>query len=305
MKLQLQTVNFYSGGLGSGKTLMATKTAIKLRNRSKLGYYILGIKPYISFIILFSGIELFIMLVLKSRLLVIFTIPVFIALILIVYNKREIIKGKFQVREIYSTYPIFLGFKKLKKEEKIELKQELKELLIDKKVNKSRIKELKLILKKGRKEYSKKFTNSHLLGDYELPQKVIVVIDEASKYFPNEARKAPVELTESVRWFRHFTGGTIIMTDQSVGDINIAIRRRINVVYHFSSFRTLFFKFFSLEVVRLNYLEDIVANVNNISDLKFRRLFDAFGKKRYESRYMRKQYQPSEIFNEEYKDLFM
>jgi len=36
VKLKLQTVNFYSGGLGSGKTLKATDTAIKLQRKAWL-----------------------------------------------------------------------------------------------------------------------------------------------------------------------------------------------------------------------------------------------------------------------------
>jgi hypothetical protein len=39
-------------------------------------------------------------------------------------------------------------------------------------------------------------------------------------------------------------------------------------------------------------MEDVVTNVNDVNDLRTQSLFGIFGKKRYESRYMKRFYNP-------------
>ncbi len=211
VQLKLQTVNFYSGGLGSGKTLTATTTAVNLYRRSKW----LNILSF----------------------------------------------GKIKKREVYSNYPIILEFKKKKKEQ----------------------------------VYSKILTKNHILGIEKLPEKVIVVLDEASTLFPNQARKSDVDLTTAIRWFRHWTNGTMILCDQSIGDIDITIRRRINVVYNLSSMRRYWFLkwwCYKIDVNRINYMEDVITNISDVDTFKVNNIFRWFGKRRYESRYMMKTYNP-------------
>jgi len=212
VKLRLQTVNFYSGGLGSGKTLTAVTTAVNLYRRSKLF-------SFLSF-------------------------------------------GLVKKREVYSNFPIILEFKRKKKEV----------------------------------VYSNILTKNHILGVDRLPEKVIVVLDETSTIFPNQPRKSDVDLTTAIRWFRHWTDGTMIMCDQSIGDIDITIRRRINVVYNLSSMRRYWFLrwwCYKIDVNRINYMEDVITNISDVDRFKVNNIFRWFGrKKRYESRYMRKSYNP-------------
>jgi NACHT domain len=224
IKLKRQTLNFLSGGLGSGKTMLATKMALKLRNRSILLHWLFIWVPFKKF--------------------------------------RE----RFRVRDIYSNYPI--------------------------KINK--------------KEWSKPICRDHLLALKELSQRCIVVLDEASDMFPNRAQKSDPAVTRCFRWFRHYTAGTLIMCDQSIGDIDIAVRRRINIVYNLSELTKPLFFFYRINVSRINYIEDVVTNVNDVNNFDQKYVFGLFGKKRYASRYMAKQYNPlKEQSPPEWKDFFI
>lgn len=225
VKLRLQSVNFYSGGLGSGKTLTATTTAINLYRRSKL-------LNFLSF-------------------------------------------GKIKKREVYSNFPIILEFKRRKKNN----------------------------------VYSKILTKAHILGTERLPEKVIVVLDETSSIFPNQARKSDKDLTAAIRWFRHWTDGTMILCDQSIGDIDITIRRRINVVYNLSSMRRYWlFKWwcYKIDVNRINYMEDVITNISDVDRFKINNIFRWFGtRRRYESRYMLHTYNPLSENITSWNDLYI
>lgn len=237
VKLRLQTVNFYSGGLGSGKTLKATDTAIKLRNKSKIAHYL-------------------------------------------TFKKRPI-------REIYSNFPILLKGKKK------NLKRYYKDLEKGKEVEP----------KDYGLEFSKILTKEHILGIERLPERVIVVLDEASSVFPNQMRKSDENITYAFRWFRHFTDGTLILADQSIGDIDIAIRRRVNIVYNFSNFRKIPFLCYWIDVNKINYMEDVITNIHDVNNFQSSRIFGFFGKRKFSSRYMKKFYNPMKENIKNWNDL--
>lgn len=255
VKLRLQTINFYSGGLGSGKTLKETDTALKLRNWSKLRYIFYGWHPLIIIPTLsFVGLILS-MGYLPTILTVIYIVLILLYNLSVIKNVKSI-KFTSQVREIYSNYPILI-----KKRRKVNV-------------------------------YSHILTKEHILGIDKLPERVIVIIDECSNVFPNTNAKSDPKVTTAFRWFRHWTDGTIIMADQSIGDIDITIRRRVNIVYNFSSFRKLFNLVYWLDVNRVNYMEDLVTNVNDINNFDIKFVFGIFGKRKFNSRYMRLFYNP-------------
>lgn len=256
VKVPLQTITFYSGGLGSGKSLQLSDTAIKLRNKSKLAHYLLGWIP----------------------------------------NKK--IKEATQIRKVYSTYPLALKQKKkdFKEANAIRFNRAFckRNNLEDKFYNKNT--EIKYTDEDVLYycEMSNALSKKHLLGRKKLPERVIAAVDEASRYFPNKITKSDVETTENFRFFRHFTNGNLLMADQSIGDIDKAVRRRINVVYNLSEMRKYFFLFYKIKVDRINYMEDIVQNVNNIQEMPKNYIFGMFGKRKYASRYMKKTYNPAD-----------
>lgn len=221
VKLPLQTVNFYSGGLGSGKTFLLTKKAIALYRSSIWKYRISKILNKLSF----GLIEIY------------------------------------PIRYIYSNYPI----------------------------------------KISKKKYSRILSREHLLGIKKLPEYAIVVIDEASAIFPNQARKSDIAITYNFRWFRHFVGGTLLLADQSVGSIDIEIRRRINIVYYLSDFKSIIGVFYKVNIYRVLYAEDIITNTNSVNTVDNNIMYGVFGLRKYASRYYKYNYpalsQGVEYFN--------
>lgn len=257
VKLRLQTINFYSGGLGSGKTLTATTTAIILYKRSKISHFLLGSKPILK-IPLFMLVLILLTIYIEMFPLTIFLFIFFLIFTIYILFKSKNMVKKYKVREIYSNYPIIL-----------------KKSIFKKKI-----------------VYSNILTKEHILGVDRLPEKCIVVLDEASSIFPNNNKKSPEEYTYAFRWFRHWTDGSLILCDQSIGDIDITIRRRINIVYNFSGFRKILNICYWIDCNRINYMEDLITNVNDINNFKTSYLFRFFGKRRYNSRYMRLFYNP-------------
>ena len=226
-KLKLQTINCYTGGLGSGKTLQATKTALKLRNRSLLAHYLFH------------------------------------------WNLGKFAKfsDKFNVRCIYSNYPI-------------------------------------LIKKEGNTAvFSEPLKREHILGVERVKENSIIVLDEAQIMFPNQRNRSDPEVIWNLTFARHFHNSTIIMCTQSIGNIDVAIRRVVNVIYNFSSFRKLIpiIGLYKVDVNKINYMEDVVVNVNDINTDNDLRVYGVFGKRRYNSRYMKDYYKPDDSIESNYK----
>lgn len=199
-----QTINFFSGGLGSGKTFMITRIAVNAWRWSL-------VSRYLSF-------------------------------------------GLLKERHVYSNYPIRLTFL-------------------------------------WKQKWSTQLTRSLMLGSERLAEKCIVVLDEASRMFPNQNKKSDEIVTFSFRWFRHFTNGMILMADQSIGDIDIAVRRRVNKVYNLSSFRK-FLRFYLVDIEEIQYQEDLqnYVQVRDIND-KFKKFAGIFPfRKQYASRYAKNWY---------------
>ena len=265
IKLKLQTINFYSGGLGSGKTLQATKTAIKLRNRSVLGYYLIGKHPVNFAIALFMTINIVVFGLFKVNIASLFFFVLNILILINLIKKREILKQKYKIRKIYSNFPILI--KKTKK---------------------------KVI-------FSEPLKREHLLGIERVEEGSIIVLDEAQIMFPNQKNRSNPKVIWNLTFARHFHNSIIIMCSQSIGNMDVALRRVVNVVYNFSSFRKILFLFYKTDVDKINYMEDVIQNVNNVQEENHMFYFGMFGKRRYDSRYMRLYYKPNDSIVSNYK----
>ena len=272
VRIKLQTVNFFTGSLGSGKTTIGTRTAIRLRRRSKLLKVLFGWIPVLG---------------------------------------KKII-----VRSIYSNYPILLRQRKryfktatsvlfttdfLKAHDLplryLMLKIQNPDGTITEKQTKIRIgytwKELESMSLeytsadvKYYQQWSYCLSPDHIVEVLRLEERPILVYDEVSVDFPSQRDKSDPRLVLAFHFLRQKTGATLIFMDQSI-DCDIAIRRRLNIVYNFSDFTKWFFVAFSVTVKRIFYMEDVVVNVNNINDFEDKFYFGFFGRKCFASRYMR------------------
>lgn len=263
---ELQVINFFSGGLGSGKTLEATTLAINLRNRSKLKYYLLNKYYFITISLLTIILSTISIKYIKIKWLKLACVSFIIIMFVIMIIKNKIIRNKYKIRTIYSNYPILINEKK--------------------KV----------------KEWSKPLTREHWLGIKEMEENAIIIIDEVDRMFPSLAKKSDEELEKATQQIRHWLNPTVIMVSQSLGSVDIAIRRRINVVYNLSGHKKIFWKLYKEDINKIVYMEDIITNINDINEIKPKRHFGFYGKKRYESRYMKEFYRPEKTKEEEYEE---
>lgn len=250
-KLKLQTINFYSGGLGSGKTLRAVVTAIKLRRISVVNHALfcwnLGLLPKF--------------------------------------------KEATKIRKIYSNFPILI---KGKYKDVVRVNNEIKKLKESKDKNKDK-KIAKLdAYAKNKFEFSIPLKKDHILGKTRVEEHSIVVLDEVQIMFPNQKNRSDPEVIWNLTFARHFHNSTIIMCSQSIGNVDIAIRRVINVVYNFSSFRKFLLFFYKMDVNKINYMEDVIVNTNDVNEDDTLRIWGMFGKRRYNSRYMKDYYKPND-----------
>lgn len=258
IKLKLQTINFYSGGLGSGKTLQATKTAIKLRNRSVFSHYMIGKHPILFASSLYLFFSFLIIGIFKTNFACLLFLGLNTWLLVFLIKIRQILKDKFKIRKIYSNYPILI--KATKK---------------------------KII-------FSEPLKREHLLGKERVEEHSIIVLDEAQIMFPNQKNRSNPTVIWNLTFARHFHNSTIIMCSQSIGNMDVALRRVVNVVYNFSSFRKILFFFYKTDVDKINYMEDVIQNINDVKEDNHMFYFGMFGKRRYDSRYMKLYYKPNE-----------
>lgn len=265
IKLKLQTINFYSGGLGSGKTLQATKTAIKLRNRSVFTHYLIGKSPIIFAISLFLVLNLLNLAIFKGNFATFIFLGINILILVLIISKRKILKEKYKIRKIYSNYPI--------------------------------------LIKKTRKKiiFSEPLKREHLLGIERVEEHSIIVVDEAQIMFPNQKNRSNPVVIWNFTFSRHFHNSTIIMCSQSIGNMDIALRRVVNVVYNFSSFRKILLFWYKVDVDKINYMEDVITNINDVKEDNHMFYFGMFGKRRYNSRYMINYYNPNDSIISNYK----
>lgn len=90
-------------------------------------------------------------------------------------------------------------------------------------------------IKLSRNRYSEILSNDILMLQKTIPKGSVVLIDEIGQYVSQFDFKAnnTLVLEEFMRLYRHYTqGGYLIVNDQSINNIELHIRRRINVFYN-------------------------------------------------------------------------
>lgn len=163
IKHKIETITCFTGGLGSGKTLMSVDIALKI-------------------------------------------------------YRKQIRKWKFK--------RLKLRFLNLFRKEK-------EEFLLPKPLFFSNI---PVLLNKKRKLYSHRLTREHLLLQERIPLNSVILLDEIGAFasqFDFKEKNVINVFDEFVRFYRHYTqGGYIVCNDQCSENINLVIRRRVNLVHN-------------------------------------------------------------------------
>lgn len=142
--------------------------------------------------------------------------------------------------------------------------------------------------------YSIKLLPEHLLLSIKIPLNSVVLIDELGNVISQHDYNNPISqkyIMPFVRLFRHWTAGKLIVTDQSSGSVLIDVRRRLNILYNLSKLSTRFFGF----VYKISFFEVLVSedaqtvvNANQLNENYFAGFFPI--KQLYKSRTFAKTY---------------
>lgn len=153
--------------------------------------------------------------------------------------------------------------------------------------------------------YSNALSREHIIGEYAIKEHSLVGVDEAGTFFPFQNKRSDPELIWDLTYFRHYTDSKMVIACQSLGNVDIAFRRVINVVYNLSEYNSLPFRFYSVKVNKLYYNEDMnIVNVNDINKDTTLKMFGRhFKHKRFDSRYMSNYYKPKKICDYKFTSL--
>lgn len=203
LKNKIETITCYTGGLGSGKTLMSVQLALKLYRRNTFRHYTLK------------------KLVCKIKALATFQ------------NPKQL---KMSLEKIEREKPLLFS-------------------------------NIPILISKG--NYSKKLTKEHLLLQERLPLHSVVLLDEigsfASQFMFKDENVIKV-CDEFIRFYRHYTqGGYLVVNDQCSENVNLVVRRRINIVHNLSNCVVLF-KHFCFYYDRQISISEEIKTIDQVQD---------------------------------------
>lgn len=191
LKHKIETITAYTGGLGSGKTLLSVCMAKKLLRKQNFKYYFLAKLKYN----LLRGLLFW----------------------------KKLPEKKFPKCYLFSNIPILLN--------------------------------------KRKNKYSLVLTKEHLLLQEKLPLHSVVLLDEVGAFasqFDFKQENVIKVFDEFVRFYRHYTqGGYLVVNDQCSENINLTIRRRINIVHNLSNCLVIFRRFCFYFDRQINISEEI------------------------------------------------
>lgn len=126
-------------------------------------------------------------------------------------------------------------------------------------------------IKISKREMSLPFTVEHLLLRELLPERAVVFCDEFGAMCSQWEYDNP-NVVEYIhffaRFYRHFTGGYFVCTDQTSGDMVKQVRSRLGMVYMLHDFRRMWgvLPLFRVEFVPLLNVEDTATELEHDED---------------------------------------
>lgn len=161
---------------------------------------------------------------------------------------------------------------------------------------------------KGKKLYSQKLTKEMLLCKERQHEYSITLIDELPQLvnqFNWNIEEVQNNLNEYITFYRHYIGGHLIVTAQSIDDIVVQIRRKLNSYYWLYDFHKIFFIFYKVRVCNLQ-TSDLITNVSTTfieDNTKWN--YGCLLPRRYQSRCYKHRYDKvPEGKNKQFKKLF-
>ena len=121
-------------------------------------------------------------------------------------------------------------------------------------------------LSRKKPKYSQPFTKDHLLMKENLPERCVVLVDEIGQFCSQWEFDNPYvmqNIQTLIRFFRHFTNGKMLLTDQVSDNIVKPIRDRIGFIYQLNDFGRVFgiLPFYQVDVSPILSLDNGMTNI--------------------------------------------
>lgn len=117
---------------------------------------------------------------------------------------------------------------------------------------------------KGKKLYATKLTKEMLLLKERIHEGSITLIDELPQLvnqFNWNIKEVQDNVNEFITFYRHYIGSHFIVTAQSIDDIVVQIRRKLNSYYWLYDFHKIFFIFYKVRICNL-MTSDLITNIS-------------------------------------------
>lgn len=110
--------------------------------------------------------------------------------------------------------------------------------------------------------FSRVVDKSILSWDFRVPEdNPIIILDEMELIFPNEAKQTDPVFKLGTAYIRHALNASIFASSQSLSEVNIEFRRRVNAVYMLNNIRYGFLNLCSCVDVRKGLCSEEFTNV--------------------------------------------
>lgn len=117
---------------------------------------------------------------------------------------------------------------------------------------------------KGQKIYATKLTKEMLLLKERIHEGSITLIDELPQLvnqFNWNIKEVQDNVNEFITFYRHYIGAHFIVTAQSIDDIVVQIRRKLNSYYWLYDFHKFLFIFYKVRICNL-MTSDLITNIS-------------------------------------------
>ena len=151
-----------------------------------------------------------------------------------------------------------------------------------------------ILLKKGRRGkkdiYCYKLTKEHLLlknSNYRIEDGSCVFIDELPQFvnqFNWNIKEVQDNINEFITFYRHYIGGIFVFTAQSIDDVVVQIRRKMNTYYQLFGFQKILWIFYRCQIANLPTSDNITTVSTTFVEENTKWKYGLLIPKRYNSR---------------------
>lgn len=151
-----------------------------------------------------------------------------------------------------------------------------------------------ILLKKGRfgkpDVYCYKLTKDHLLlkdSNYRIETGSCVFIDELPQFvnqFNWNIKEVQDNINEFITFYRHYIGGIFVFTAQSIDDVVVQIRRKMNTYYQLFGFQRILWIFYRCQIANLPTSDNITTVSTTFMEENTKWKYGLLIPKRYNSR---------------------